>query len=1204
MKRLIYIFFLISFLFSSCVDDLSFRNENSIADFESKGISVFIDVPDTRTRAVDMTPGAAIYLNDIWVGVYRKSDGVRVGGAQLNLGNRLAASGTTVIDLVKLEFDGSITYKNSDKYCVVGIANYDGIKITNNIDATPADGSDIEKDDLIFALQQADNWKDFIDIAIDTQKSLFPNQTPMLMGYLYLQNSNNTGTGYIYTKVNQFVDENENEVNLYPFGILSGYPDADIFVSDKSNTGKIQSLDTDGYVMKLRRMRSKINVDIETRDDQMIITNLEYKVVNIPKSAYLAQRRTNIFDYKDEEFESTAGEKSKDVKYSSNSADVLNDGYLDLDWQKPSINNSFSFEHFENKHWAYYTEGLEDYHDRERTKEDGAFLNLVGVNENGPEWNNKASYFILKMNLRDEKKGRNAEVEYIIHEGFCNDKDGVTLVDDNGETLSPNDFSKRLMDYSCIRNTDYYYKIKVEDVNKIKLQVTTSGHEYDQSGKIWQINYLAPTVETLIDETKISAEVKFNPDNDPDFSNQDIAFRLLGTYYDEEIGQEFNVDLCYNFSHGDLDGFEGIWPAPTNESSDYIINTTDKNGDEVKAFDALTAYCEGTSPNAVYFNKLKDKILIKHKGQYVNIVEYIENIQEESVNPDIEGFQFDGLRLYVAKSSDSDKSNIRGLYIFDIQKAINAGSRILTDEDQHSTQEGPCSYFYQINGIEQLPVYLAREDYEMIYVKNSGTPTVSEHLQPSVNNSNFTNFNNGHAGTGTGMLLSKYPDIAFRIVGFNQNDIEYINTTDYYDIWYNIKQDEYTDFTETGKWPERNLNGILSKEIVKGYLTSNDISQSFLDGIKIIKNSVEVYDLYNFINKYETGQISLTNTDKLGFQVNQYDVTARVRDKNSSESKHKFMRALYLIDKKNPNVVPPLLIENGVNSTATFQGYGVEQDPTLLDPITLTFGSVPSGSHTTKSYRNILDPYIDAVRIEPLKYQGNIIPVTDYKFRIYSGTGNALREAIITPVIGADGYCTFNIPMIALSGTSGRINLEAISHIGDEYFSEVFSNSNSTDIGSYSNLQAPPTWNYSTAGDFQKAYNYFSKYNTSDSYKNAYDPVEGGPLDYLTFTGGNFGVATRKDSNNNNTNTIQLRSNSARIFCKIYKPCKITVTTEGGGGGLDICLDSDIKYSSTAASVSYTVTKADFGDKNELELSLKRSTGSSTYVFSIIITES
>lgn len=1186
------------------MDDLSIKTENSIAEFESKGISVFIDIPETRTRAVDMTPGAAIYLNDIWVGVYRKSDGVRVGGAQLNLGNRLAASGTTIIDLVKLEFDGSIAYKYSDKYCVVGIANYDGIKITNNIDATPADGSDIEKDDLIFALQQADNWKDFIDIAIDTQKSLFPNQTPMLMGYLYLQDSNNAGSGYIYTKVNQFVDVNDNKVNLYPFGILSGYPDVDIFVDDKSNNGKIQSLDTDGYVMKLRRMRSKINVDIETRDDQMIITNLEYKVVNIPKSAYLAQRRTNIFDYTSREnnyqFEYTPGQNSTQTKYSPNSADVLNDGYLDLDWQKPSINNSFSFEHFENKHWAYYTEGLEDYHDRERTKEDGAFLNLVGVNENGPEWNNKASYFILKMNLRDEKEGRNAEVEYVIHEGFCNDKDGVTLVDDNGNTLSQTDFAKRLMDYSCIRNTDYYYKIKVLDVNKIKLQVTTSAdHQYDQSGKIWQINYLAPTVETLIDKKEISAEVKLKPDNDPDFSNQDIAFRLLGTFYDEEIGQNFNVDLCYNFSHGDLDGFSGLWPVPTNESSDYIINTTDKNGDEVKAFDALTTYCEGTSPNAVYFNKLKDKILINHNGKYVNIVDYIKNIQDESVSPDIQGFQFDGLRLYVAKSSDSDKSNIRGLYIFDIQKAVNAGSRILTDEDQHSTQEGPCSYFYQINGIEQLPVYLAREDYEMIYVKNSGTPTVSSHLQPTVNNTNFTNFNNGQGGTG--MLLSKYPDIAFRIVGFNQNDIEYINTTDYYDIWYNIKQDEYTDFTETGKWPERNLNGILSKEIAKGYLTSGDISTSFLDGIKIIKNSAEVsevYDLYDFINKYETGQISLTNTDKLGFQVNQYDVTARVRDKNSLESKHKFMRALYLIDKKNPNVVPPLLNEDGVNSTATFQGYGVEQDPTLLDPITLTFGSVPSGSHTSKTYRNILDPYIDAVSIEPLKYEGNIIPVTDYKFRIYSGTGNALREAIITPVIGDNGYCTFNIPMIALSGTSGTLYLQAISQVGDEYFSEVFGNSDPADIGSYNNLQAPPTWNATILGnDFQKAYSYFN--DQGSNYKNAYDESSHGPLEYLSFSGGNFGVGS-----NSTANSINLRSNSARISCKIYKPCKITVTTAGGGGGLDICLDSDIKYSSTNASVSYTVTKDDFGDKNELEMSLKRSTGSSTYVFSIVITES
>ena len=1194
MKRLIYFLFLFGFLFSSCVDDLAVRNENNVEESFSDAISVAIDLPEVRTRVVDMTPGAAIYLNDIWVGVYRKSDGVRVGGAKVDLGNRLAASGVTIIDLVKLDFNGT-QYKSGDKYCVVGVANYDGIKITNtNISGTPS--GDVQADDLIFALENANNWKDFINIAIDTQKSVFMNQSPMLMGYLYKENSNNTGSGYIFTKVNQFVDDNDTKVNLYPFGVNSQYVDTDIFVNDKTTSGRITSLNTSGYVLKLRRMRSKINVEVETRDNQMVITNLQYKVGNVPKSAFLAQRRTNVFNYTSPEagytFETSAGAKSKASRYSSNSSDVLNDGYIEIDedWQKTSANNTFSYEHFENKHWAYYTNGLADYHDREKTNADGSMMYLVGNSGNGPEWNDNASYFIIRMNLRDEKEGRNAEVEYIIHEGFCSDKDGVTLVDENGETLSGN-LGQRLMDFSCIRNTDYYYKIKVLDVNKIQLQVTTSNHQNDQSGKIWQINYLTPDKKPVesINSKEVTIPVKLKPDDDSSFTNQDIAFRLVGTYYDEEVRQEFNVDLCYNFSHGDLDGFAGIWPQPSNENSDYFVNTTDKEGNPVSAYEALSEYCNGTSPNAKYFNKLRDQIKVKHNGQYVDIVEYIKNIQDNDITPDIEGFKFEGLRMYVGKSSESDKSNIRGLYIFDLQKAIDIGSRIETDASQHGA-EGACSYFYQIKGIEQLPVYLAREDFEMIYVKNNnGAPTTPSHFAADANNVDVTNYNNGH--NGTGMLLSVAPDLAFRIVGFNENNIDYINTTDYYDIWYNIRQDEYTDFTETYKWPARNLNGILSKEIAKGYLNPGDIPESFLEGIKVIRNTSEIYTLYDFLNKYETGQIILSPSDKIGFQVNSYDVSVRVPNINSAEKKDQFKRALYLLDKKNKNVIPPLF--NEASNTATFQAYGVEQDPTLKGQLTLTVGNVtPSGSHTTKTYTNILDPEIDQIKIEGLKYAGNLLPTTDYRLRLYSGAGTAMREIILTPELGPDGYFTFNIPMIALSGRSGTLYLQALSQIGDEYFSEVFANSAATSIGTYGTLSNPPTWNYLT-GDYRKAYLYFQYYGST--YQTSYNPNDSnssGPLDYLTFTGGAFGVSG---------NNITLRSNSSNILCKLYKPCNVEVVSNSGGG-VDLCIDSEVKAFGTG-TVTYTVTKDDFGDKKVVELKIKRHEASTTGVDSIRVYE-
>lgn len=130
MKRFFYIFPLLCVLLFSCKDDLTV-NPDIIEDFEgSSALSISIDIPDTRTRAIDMTPGAGVYLNKVWVGIYRQNDGKRVGGTDINngqetdLNNRLTASGSKLYNIIEIKGYENPVYTSND-LIVVGIANYD-----------------------------------------------------------------------------------------------------------------------------------------------------------------------------------------------------------------------------------------------------------------------------------------------------------------------------------------------------------------------------------------------------------------------------------------------------------------------------------------------------------------------------------------------------------------------------------------------------------------------------------------------------------------------------------------------------------------------------------------------------------------------------------------------------------------------------------------------------------------------------------------------------------------------------------------------------------------------------------------------------------------------------------------------------------------------------------------------------------------------
>lgn len=1067
MRRnyLSYIMVLFALLAVSCKDDATIEHASEFSEGDGRLLSLAVDIPETRTRAVDMTPGAALYLKNIWVGVYDKSDGKRVGGATKDLGRMLTASDNTLIDLVGIDFYTTNAATNA-RYCVVGVANYDGIKVIDPSGGIAAD--------LKTMLDDADNWSKFKEIAIDTQNSVFENQVPLLIGYLGKETVTPKKGGPYYTMVNQF--ETGPGINLY------GYNDEnEVFVSPTFTGGRLSGINTKyteggvqrNYILKLRRMRSKINVIInEEPVPGITVTNLQYKMCNVPGSAFLAQRRTNSF--------STG--MSPDREYSANSADVNADGYFDTEYKTPDINTNFSFEHFENKHWAKNTVGLTDYHDRENHDENGVFSALA---DNSGDWNNMASYFVLKMNVRDDNIGRNAEIEYTIHEGFCNDENGIALTDDNGDG---NDV-RRLFDFSCVRNTDYYYKIKISSINEIEVQVTDSNyHTNDQKGNVWDIKYVdGPRYIVSSGGTEIDAAVILKESDDVEFVNsEDIAFRFVGSYYDTERMEEIPVDVCYNFNRGALDGFAGIWNAPTNESTEYIVATTDQSGVQISAYESLVAFCDGGSDNAIRFNRIIDNIKIKYEGRYHNIKEYLGIVtQDNAKDPNIDGFQFTGLKYYEVFDGNNDnlRDHIHGLYIFDTQKAFLNGRRVRKDDDG-------CTYLYKINGVEQVPAYLTAEQYEMISVSGDDKIPANESVT-------YTEFSDGH--TGNGMLLSEYPDFAFRLLGYDGN------TDSYYDILYNFTQREYMDLTMNEKWPRMNLNGIYTSEIAKGSLGASTIPQSFLDGLKIIVNGSSEYSIYDFVTAYEGKMLQLSENDKLGFKVDRYEKTLVTRNPE------KYMRALYLFDKKNKFVIPALYDE--AENTAMFQVYAAEQYPIYSAPKALDLSHIPGNLINSTNKMNFLDESLDAISIP-------VIPGVDpsaYRYKIIVNCAGKVSECYVD-VAPVSGYFNFNIPLKVIAGSSGTISVAAESLVDD-----YLDSNGSKQVGSV-RLTAAESWDFRTT-----------------TWSNRFSGD-------LTAPGATYGklklnvTGTKKMVYENNSIRLNNSTPGCDLNFKVYKNVRITVT--------------------------------------------------------------
>lgn len=595
----IYLFYLLLFAGTVSCSDSLIDNGNETGQKPFSGtlsLCVSAGDADVSSRSLNMNGGAAISINSLWVGVFDMTTGQRLGSTQIDGFNKTVSGGTPSRNMITVDFYSD--YSNPEVF-VVGVANYEDVVTCGNIP-------------VIDAVRNAGSWKELVAIDIDARSAYAGDkgensvsQSPFLMGY-FLESA---GLSRV-PKFNQFdPDGDSGAVHIYPENASSA-------MTVKLFTDESGSLYVPTGALVLRRLVSNINVSLKPGPG-IEISDVSYMVFNQPRAVYLVQRRTDT----------ASGRSFADwQKYSPNRSDcfLTENGTFagesmyedDAEWRTDvsSDGRSFSFQHFENKHWGFGD--IASFSDREAKNPDGTLKALSPGGES--PYNSYASYFKIRMHVVDHNTGRNGDLVYTIHEGLCNTDDGRKADSD----------AVKMKDFGSFRNTNYTYTVNVNGMENVvvnaAMEYEDENHNNGQEGTIWQLVYANGDDAQIPDAGGVYGDVRFN-------ESADIAFRVYGT---DTEGRRF--DLCYNFPENGSSLLGGFWPE--NDSETVF---TDNPADLAQLPSNLLAGLRVTDGSADY-----------------TVEEFLNGFDSSKSYR----FRFDA---YNGPWEDDPRENMRALYLFD-----------------------------------------------------------------------------------------------------------------------------------------------------------------------------------------------------------------------------------------------------------------------------------------------------------------------------------------------------------------------------------------------------------------------------------------------------------------------------------------------------------------------------------------------------------
>ena len=445
------------------LDNSSHDGELKTATFE---IAISPSVAAEYTRAGGGEPAwDDDKVKHVWVGVFTEA-GKLIGSERWNIqedhwkpttGNGSEEHAPMLQEPVRV----SVMYsdKNRPRVKVVGVANYEGIKAYK----FSQDGEE-EESTMDELLARVETWDDYLAISIDTKSA---DDMAIQNGCRIMSNIV-TFDGYKYNKDKEgkITGVESKRSNHYNFTVNSdgtintadGKTDSSPYFFDELDENS--KFPIKGH-LHLRRVVSHNIVNI-TVGDNVELSDIQYKFCNLPQRTYIQDRTLT---------ENAAAEWND----SPNAADYNNNAsYGETDFMPVEDGKTtFEFSHYDNKHWGLSS--CTEYGQREVRNSDNSFASLCLSESN---FNNNASYFVIRAHVREKNTGLGGVVDYVIHEGYCNDSYGRKS-DNNAR------------DFSCFRNTKYTYNVQITGLNSLGLKVTSDNPQDNPAveGEITSIKY-------------------------------------------------------------------------------------------------------------------------------------------------------------------------------------------------------------------------------------------------------------------------------------------------------------------------------------------------------------------------------------------------------------------------------------------------------------------------------------------------------------------------------------------------------------------------------------------------------------------------------------------------------------------------------------------------------------------------------------------
>ncbi|MCH5220092.1 MAG: hypothetical protein J1F20_05925 [Muribaculaceae bacterium] len=671
-KSLLYISLLLAFVLPSCSEDIFEGGGSDQSGQEFHGYLTFglsTGNSGERSREMNTEREAMVKINTLWVGIFDANTGNRIAQETFEVFNNSVVTGTKLMDAIKMRVNIANV---DDPVYIVGVGNYDGVTTDKQVKYTfrQVDGTDktIDSDLLIARLQDVKNFSELTEIEVDTEsayagdKGENPNSlAPLMVGYFV----SNTGTED-RPMIDQ-INQNSNSTKIFP-DIEDPDPTQSYLAAQKHMTTKLvfkgdNVIKLDDGALTMHRLVTTVSVVFKVKSNLKVF-DIKYKRYNMPKRVYMAQRRL----LKDTDWKGSSLDDWK--RLSPNAADryleegkyVPTDEEVDLgmythdkDWISV-VGDAFSFQHFENKHYAF-KEG-ETFSDREEKNEDGSFKMLCP--EGTATYNNLASYFVVKMRVLNTTTNEIADVEYTIHEGYCNDEHGEEL---SQSTSNKKAVIDRARDFSMWRNQKYIYTININGVKDIEVNASGEDHYNGESGVIWRFKYAEennPDAYKPEDKHAIEMVSKTYTDFMQFSQEPNLAFRIYGV---DDQGKL--VDAGYQIT-GDMNVALDRFAGYPNSATMKLYNNLE---------DLVAAVPE----------KLLKGFTIMVGNTPYNIVDFVKN----GIGNDASKLYSLRLEEYNDKYTGPRRNFMRAIYVFDL--------------DNPTFDKDKCSQIRTVYAAEQYP---------------------------------------------------------------------------------------------------------------------------------------------------------------------------------------------------------------------------------------------------------------------------------------------------------------------------------------------------------------------------------------------------------------------------------------------------------------------------------------------------------------------